>query len=113
GHVPMEGAYLARVRGNGVIGEKASDDLRQPTPLHGDRLVHAPPQLLLDFLELRSHAVTPGMALQLEPTAARAPGYVGKAQEVEGLRFAEATLGASVRREASKLGEARLLRIER
>ena len=41
-------------------------DLPQPFPLFGDWPVHSTPQLLLDLLELRPHAVTPGLPLKLE-----------------------------------------------
>ncbi len=43
-----------------------SADVPQPFPLHGNRLVHAPPRLLFDHLELRPHAVPPGLPLDLE-----------------------------------------------
>ena len=49
-----------------MVGKVAGDDLPQPFPLLGDRLMHAPPQLLLDLLELRAHAVAPGLPLELE-----------------------------------------------
>ncbi len=40
-----------------VVVEIAIDDIPQPFPLNSDRLVQAPPHLLLNHLELRSHAV--------------------------------------------------------
>jgi len=46
-----------------VVIEVAADNPSQPLPLLGDRLVHAPSQLLLDLLELRSHAVRSGFPL--------------------------------------------------
>src|SRR5262245_3309590 len=49
-----------------MVGKVAPNDLRQPTPLFGDRLVHAPPQLLLDLAELCLHAVAPGFPFKLE-----------------------------------------------
>ena len=49
-----------------MIGEVASDNLRQPAPLFGDRLVHPLSHLLLDLLELAPHAVTPGFPLKEE-----------------------------------------------
>jgi hypothetical protein len=36
--------------------------------LSWDRLVHSPPQLRLDFLELRPHAVALGLPLKKEQT---------------------------------------------
>jgi hypothetical protein len=45
-------------------------DLLQPVALIWDSLVHSPPQLRLDFLELRLHAVAPGLPLKLEESSA-------------------------------------------
>ena len=100
-HVVPERADLALVLWNGVIGEIASDDLSQPFPLFGDRLVHAPSQLLPDFLGSHPHAVTPCPALQLECAATRATADMGEAEEVEGFRFTQATPGAPLRCEAA------------
>src|SRR5664279_899658 len=44
-----------------VIAEETSDDLRQPTPLFGDGLVHPPSQLLLDLPEFCPQAVRAGL----------------------------------------------------
>ena len=52
-----EGAHLPFIRWNGMIGEIASDDLAQPSPLLGDWLMHPPPELFLNLLEFRPHAV--------------------------------------------------------
>ena len=60
----MECDYCPAVGRHGVIGEVASDNLRQPAPLFGDRLVHPVSHLLLDLLELAPHAVTPGFPLE-------------------------------------------------
>src|SRR5262245_3965889 len=38
-----KGAECREVSRHGVIGKVAPNDLRQPTPLFGDRLVHSPP----------------------------------------------------------------------
>src|SRR5262245_15499875 len=70
-HVAMERSDRRAVRGNRVIGEVASDDLPQPTPLFGYRLMHALAQLLLDLGELRPHAVAPGLTLYDELTSMR------------------------------------------
>ena len=71
-----------------VVVEVAVDDVPQPFPLCGDRLVHAPPHFLFDHLELRSHAVRPGLPFDLEFTRAGLAADEGEAQEVEGLRGA-------------------------
>ena len=53
-----------------MIFKEAGPDLPQPFSLFGNRLVPAPSHFLLDFLELRSHAVAAGFALQREAPAA-------------------------------------------
>ena len=64
GHVVPEGAQRATIGRHGVVVEHAVDNLPQPFPLNRDRLVHSPSQLILDLLELRPHAVAPGLALK-------------------------------------------------
>src|SRR6516225_1567942 len=49
-----------------MVVEVAADDSSQPLPLLGDRLVHASPHLLFDYLELRPHAVAPSLPFDLE-----------------------------------------------
>jgi hypothetical protein len=44
-----------------MIVEVALDDLSQPFPLDRDRLMHSPAQFLFDRLQLRPHAVGPGL----------------------------------------------------
>jgi hypothetical protein len=92
-----------------VVVEVAVDDVPQPFPLCGDRLVHAPPHLLFDRLELRSHAVRSGFPFDLEFARTSFPADEGEAQEVEGLRFTEPSPLAAFRRKASELDEPGLL----
>ena len=40
-----------------MVVEVAGDDLLQPSPLLGNRLMHAPSQFLLDSLQLCLHAI--------------------------------------------------------
>src|SRR5712691_9595621 len=96
-----------------VVVEVAGDDLRQPFPLDRDRLMHAPPQLLLDLLELGPHAVAPGVPFDLELVPACLAADEGEAQEVEGLRLAEPTPLAVFRRKASELDQPGLLGVKR
>ena len=49
-----------------MVVEVAADNPSQPLPLLGDRLVHASPHLLFDYLELRPHAVAPSLPFDLE-----------------------------------------------
>ena len=62
--------------------------------------MHSPPQLLLDFLQLRPLAVPPSLPLKLEVSPAGSTADVGEAQEREGFRSAEPASRASGRRMA-------------
>src|SRR3954454_23843327 len=101
GHMVAEGHEGTAVRWHRLIGKVAADHLRQPAPLDGDRLMHAPPQRVLDPPQRRPHAVGAALPLELEGAPAGSPADVGEPQ-AEGLRFAEPALGAAVRREAAK-----------
>src|SRR5262249_36751696 len=94
---------------HGMVVEVALDDIPQPFPLRGDRLGHAPPHLPFEHLELRPHAVRPGLPFDLEFARAGFSADESKAQEVEGLRMAEASALAAFRREASELDQPGLL----
>jgi len=101
------------VRGHRVVRKEACDHLLEPSSLFGNRPVHPPPQLLLDRLELRPHAVAPGLPFDQEATRARCPADEGEAQEIEGLRFAQALPLTACRRVASELDQPGLLRVQR
>jgi hypothetical protein len=64
--VVMESAECRKVGRHGVVREEATHNLRQPSSLLGDGLVHPPSQLLLDFAELYPHAITPGSPFEEE-----------------------------------------------
>jgi hypothetical protein len=96
-----------------VIGEESTDNLPQPSPLFGDRLMHSPSQLLLDLSKLRAHAVPPGLPLELEMPLAGFAADEREAQEVEGLRFSKPALSARDRCETAKLDQAGLHRMQR
>src|SRR3954447_14575081 len=108
-----EGRQCPAVGGHGMVGEVAGDDLLQPFPLLGDRLVHPSPQLLLDLLELRRHAVAAGFPFNQEVAPSRGAADEGETQESEGLRLAEAALLAISGRIAAELDQPGLLRVER
>src|SRR6516162_3617880 len=91
----------------------ACNDLPQPVTLSWDRLVHSPPQLRLDFLELRLHAVAPGLPLKLEGSPARFTADEGEAQKREGVRSTDTAFLAIDRRVAAELNHAGLDRVER
>jgi hypothetical protein len=89
--VGPEGRECAKVRRHCVVVEEAGDDLPEPMPLLGYRLVHSVSHFPLDLLELRRHAVTSGLPLDEEFSPAGPTADEGETQEVEGLRFAEPT----------------------
>ena len=90
-----EGAECREIGRHGMIDEVAPNDLRQPEPLIGDRLVHPPSQLLLDLREFCPHSVTPGLPLKQELTLARASADENEPEEFEGFRFSEPALRSS------------------
>src|SRR6266498_3148295 len=104
-----EHVQCPRIGRHCVIVEVAADDVPQPLSLFGNWLMHAPPHLLFDHLELRLHAVSPGLPLDLEFALASLAADEGEAQEVEGLRLAEPAPLAAFRRKASELNEPCLL----
>src|SRR5713226_5994714 len=68
GNLGPECHECSKVGRHRVEVEVASDDVPQPLPLYRNRLVHAPPHLLFDHLELRMHAVPTGLPFDLEFT---------------------------------------------
>src|SRR5580704_3508363 len=95
-----------------VIVEVAGNDLPQPPPHGGDRLMHSLAQRLLDLLQLCPPAVAPGLTLDLELALAGFTADEGEAEEVEGLRLAEPALLAIDRRKAAELDQAGLVRMK-
>jgi hypothetical protein len=81
----------------------AHDDLRKPFPLDRNWLVHSPPQLPFDLLELGPHAVASGLPFDQELTLAGFTANEGEAQKIEGLRFSEPEPFAIGRGIAAKL----------
>src|SRR6202048_3826447 len=96
-----------------VVVEVALDDMPQPLAHRREWVVHAPPHLLADRLELRSHAVAPGLPFDQEATPARFTADEDEAEEVEGFRLAEPAPLAVLRRIASELDQPGLLRVKR
>src|SRR5215469_12895508 len=108
-----KGAQRRAVGRHCVVREEPSDDLLQPAPLFGDRLMHPPSQLCLKFLELGAHAVWPGLPLELEMALPGLAADEREAQKTEGFRFAEPALPTCDRGKAAKLDQAGLLRMQR
>jgi hypothetical protein len=96
-----EGAQCREVGRHGVIREEAPHDLRQPSSLLGNGLMHPPSQPLLDLAELCPHAITPGSPFEEELAPTRLTADVDEPQELEGLRFSKPAPSASVRRMAT------------
>ena len=71
--------------------------------------MHAGSQFHLDLLKLRSHAIAPRFALELERPAPRLAADEREPQEGEGLRFAKPSPLMSCRRMAAELQQSRLL----
>src|SRR6202011_52781 len=108
-----EGAKRPRVGRHGVVGIVAGDDRLQPSPLLGEGLLHALAQFVLDLPQLRTSAVPPTFAADLEPALPGPSADVGKAKEVERFRFAEPELGTLRRCEAAERDQPGLLRMQR
>src|SRR6516165_4780277 len=113
GHVMPERRERPTICGYRIVSEVACNDLPQPVTLIWDSLVHSPPQLRLDFLELRLHAVAPGLPLKLEESPARFTADEGEAQKREGVRSTDTAVLAIDRRAAAELNHAGLDRVER
>src|SRR5215468_7426388 len=88
-HVMPERRERPTICGYRIVRKMACNDLLQPVTLIWDSLVHSQPQLRLDFLELRLHAVAPGLPLKLEESPARFTADEGEAQKREGVRSAD------------------------
>src|SRR3954453_16326178 len=78
GHVVAEGHDGTAVRWHRMITKVAADHLPQPAPLDGDRLMHTPPQRVLDPPQGRPHAVGATVPLELEGAPAGPPADVGE-----------------------------------
>jgi hypothetical protein len=75
--------------------------------------VPAPPQLLLDHLQLRPQAIGPRLPFDLELAPTLLAADEDEAQEAEGLRLAEPAPLAVFRSTTPELDQAGRLRVER
>src|SRR6516162_9870806 len=103
GHVMPERRERPTICGYCTVSKMACNDLLQPVTLIWDSLVHSPPQLRLDFLELRLHAVAPGLPVKLEVSPTRFTADEGEAQKREGVRSTDTAFLAIDRRAAAEL----------
>src|SRR6266581_2776666 len=100
-----EAAECMAVGRHGVVVEPAGDDLPQPAPLFGYRLMPASPEFLLERTQLGAHPVAPRLPLEQEAAASGAAANMREPQEVEGLRLAQPAPLAIGRGEAAKLDQ--------
>src|ERR1700723_2981991 len=112
-NIEAERTEHANVGGHGVVVEPALDHLAKPLPLSRRRFMHALSQAFLDLLQLRPHAVASALALQEEAAFARFAADEDEAQELEGLRLAQAASFAVGRCETAELDQTGLVRMER
>ena len=98
---------------DGMIREKARDDLSQLVSLLWDWLMSLPLQRFFDFLEFRAHAVASGFPLEEEPAPARFPTNHREAKKSESLRSSKTSPSAIDRRVATELDQAGLFRMQR
>jgi hypothetical protein len=108
-----KGAYGRPVCRDGMIREKAGDDLSQPVSLLWDWLMSLAQQRFLDFLEFRAHAVASGFPLEEEPAPARFPANQREAKKSESHRSSQTSPSAIDRRVATELDQAGLFRMQR
>src|SRR2546430_123650 len=80
---------VLRIGGTWGVVEVPATALPKPWPVLGGWLMHAPPHLRFDHLELCLHAVPPGFPFDLEFALPSLAANEGEAKEVEGLRLAE------------------------
>ena len=74
--------------------------------------MHTPPQLDLDPLQRRLHALANRLPKHHEPTLPRLPADMLEAEEIEGLRLAQTSALSVRRRMASELDQPRLFRVQ-
>ncbi len=84
----------------------------QPLADFRNRVMHTPPQLDLDSLQRRLHALANRLPKHHEPTLPRLPADVLEAEEVEGLWLAQTSTLPVGRRMASELDQPRLFRVQ-
>ena len=83
GGVMPERLECPTIGGHCVVVGSAANNLLQPSPLRGDRLVHTPSQLLLDLPQLCPHAVRSGFPFDLKSSRAGFPADEGEARKLK------------------------------
>ena len=81
-----EGTQGLTVGWDRMVGVVADDDLLQPLPLDGERLMHALSQPVLHFCQFHPHAVATGLPFDEEAATAACAADEGEAEEGESVR---------------------------
>ena len=84
----------------------------QPLADFRNRIMHTTPQLDLDPLQRRLHALANRLPKHHEPTLPRLPADMLEAEKIEGLWLAQSSALSVGRRMASELDQPRLLRVQ-
>src|SRR5215475_4311163 len=100
------------IAGHSIVPIVPQEHALQPGALLRDRPVHAPPQRIFDGLQLLTEPLHHRFAPDRKLPLPRGTAYMRKPEKVEGRRFALSPPPTSVRREAPKLDEPRLLRMQ-
>src|SRR5690349_6082727 len=74
-----QGGQGLEIGRDGEVRVEPAHDLPQPLALFRNALVPAPPEFLLDFLELGPRPLAPGLTPQLKAAAPGTPADVGEA----------------------------------
>ena len=94
------------------VSEMPTHNGLQPRANFRNRVMHTPPQLDLDPLQRRLHALANRLPKHHEPALLRLPADMLEAEEIEGLWFAQSSALSVGRRMASELDKPRLLRVQ-
>jgi len=110
-HLSAELVQASTVAGDRVVVEPTTDHRTQPWANLDYRIVHALPQPLLDLLQLGPHALGNRFSFDRERSLPGRSAIVREAQEVERLRFAQASPGSAFGRVATELDESGFVRV--
>ena len=110
---PMpEHAKASRVTGHRVVVEVALHDRFEPLAGLGQGIVHSLAELRLDASKLGPHASADRLAPNCKPSKAVPPTDVGKAQELERLRFPFSPTFPVLFGKSAEFDPARLIRVQ-
>ncbi len=108
-HCHAKGSQCRAIHGHTVVVEVTQQDRAQISPLFRDGRVHALPQFDFQFPQLGLPPLPHRLPQHREPPLPRLCATVREAQEVEGLRFAVATVSPISFRIAAELDDPRFV----